>query len=489
MRDAKPINGRGPVALSRATYALNLCDVAPAKLNVSELVASAERHLYSQLGSIEAGESHREAFDARNKSVESQYEKAAEWHGATKGQCEAPIARHGATESQCEDPIARRDATESQCGGAAAWRDSVESQREGGIARRDATESQREDAATRHGNNETPHEEMDLREHPCDRPLPTISRIYAGSYCCERSFLGISDKDASELGVFCSTNGIALTLVMPSPLESMREAVYRKARHLIRSLGQSLDEICVNDIGTLTRTIGTRENWAITRNVAEAESAPSRRDALAEAGALDGASASDLPPSRRNALTESGAPVKLATSADLPTCTHRVALPTMPELSIVAGRLFFKQQRDPRTPEAIMPSHISAASLDLEHEVGTLSCIETDLAFTRLHVDASIPKSCTIALHYPFTLVSRMRVCQFAHDSNPASPFTATAPCHLECRHAMMEYRTHEGARFYKAGKAIMAPASASLHDAIRALPADRPIRIVWQPSFEEVAL
>lgn len=275
---------------------------------------------------------------------------------------------------------------------------------------------------------------------------------------------------------------------MPSPLESMREAVYRKARHLIRSLGQSLDEICVNDIGTLTRTIETRENWAITRNVSEAESAPSRRDALAEAGALDGASASDLPPSRRNALTESGAPVKLATSADIPTRTHQATPPTMPELSIVAGRLFFKQQRDPRTPEAIMPSRISSASLDLEHEVGTLSCIETDLAFTRLHVDASIPKSCTIALHYPFTLISRMRVCQFAHDSNPASPFTATAPCHLECRHAMMEYRTHEGARFYKAGKAIMAPAGASLRDAIRALPADRPIRIIWQPSFEEVA-
>ena len=474
MQDAKSIDGRGPVALSRVTYALNLCDVAPAKLDVPELVASAERHLHSQLGSIEAGESHREAFDARNKSVESQYEKAAEWHGATKGQCEAPITRHGATESQCEDPIARRDAAGCQCGGAAAWRDSAE--------------SQCEDAATRHGNNETPHEKTDLHEHPCDRPLPTISRIYAGSYCCERSFLGISDKDASELGLFCSTNGIALTLVMPSPLESMREAVYRKARHLIRSLGQSLDEICVNDIGTLTRTSETRGRWAITRNAAEAESVPSRGDALAEAGALDGASASDLPPSRRNALTESGAPVKLATSADLPTCTHRVAPPTMPEFGIVAGRLFFKQQRDPRTPEAIMPSRISAASLDLEHEVGTLSCIETDLAFTRLHVDASIPKSCTIALHYPFALVSRMRVCQFAHDSNPVSPFTATAPCHLECRHAMMEYRTHEGARFYKAGKAIMAPASASLHDAIRALPADRPIRIVWQPSFEEVA-
>lgn len=460
MRDAKPINGRGPVALSRATYALNLCDVAPAKLDVSELVASAERHLRSQLGSIEAGESHREAFDTRHKSVERQCEKAAEWHGAT----------------------------ESQCGEAAAWRDSAESQCEGAAAWRDATDSQREDAATRHGNNETPHEEMDLREHPCDRPLPTISRIYAGSYCCERSFLSIPDKDASELGAFCSTNGIALTLVMPSPLESMREAVYRKARHLIRSLGQSLDEICVNDIGTLTRTIETRGRWAITRNAAEAESAPSRRDALAEAGALDGASANDLPPSRRNALTESGVPVKLATSADIPTRTHQTTPPTMPELGIVAGRLFFKQQRDPRTPEAIMPSHISAASLDLEHEVGTLSCIETDLAFTRLHVDASIPKSCTIALHYPFNLVSRMRVCQFAHDSNPASPFTATAPCHLECRHAMMEYRTHEGARFYKAGKAIMAPAGASLRDAIRALPADRSIRIVWQPSFEEVA-
>lgn len=488
MRDAKSIDGRGPVALSRVTYALNLCDVAPAKLNVSELVASAERHLYSQLGSIEAGESHCEAFDTQNKSVESQCEKTSEWHGVTEGHCGEAIARHGATEGQRKGPIARHSATEGQCGEAAAWRDSAESQCEGAAARRGASGNQREDAANQHGDNETPYAKKDLHEHPCDRPLPTISRIYAGSYCCERSFLGISDKDASELGRFCSANSIAITLVISSPLESMREAVYRKARHLIRSLGQSLDEICVNDIGTLARAIGAREKWAITRNVAEAESAPSRRGALAEAGALDGASASDLPPSRRNALTESGAPVKLATSADIPTRTHQTTPPTMPELGIVAGRLFFKQQRDPRTPEAIMPSHISAASLDLEHEVGTLSCIETDLAFTRLHVDASIPKSCTIALHYPFTLVSRMRVCQFAHDSNPASPFTATAPCHLECRHTMMEYRTHEGARFYKAGKAIMAPASASLHDAIRALPADRPIRIVWQPSFEEVA-
>ena len=170
MRDAKSIDGRGPVALSRVTYALNLCDVAPAKLNVSELVASAERHLYSQLGSIESGESHCEAFDTRNKSVESQCEKAAEWHGAT--------------ESQCEDPIARRDAAGCQCGGAAAWRDSAESQCEGAAARRGANGDQREDAATRHSNNETPHEKMDLHEHPCDRPLPTISRIYAGSYCC-----------------------------------------------------------------------------------------------------------------------------------------------------------------------------------------------------------------------------------------------------------------------------------------------------------------
>lgn len=474
MRDAKSIDGRGTVALSRVTYALNLCDVAPAKLNVSELVASAERHLCSQLGSIEAGESHREAFDTRHKSVESQYEKTAEWHSVT--------------ESQCEDPIARRGVAGCQCGEAEDWRDSVKSQCEGAAAWRDATESQREDAATQHGDSETPHEEMDLREHPCDRPLPAISRIYAGSYCCERSFLSIPDKDASDLGLFCSTNGIAITLVIPSPLESMREAVYRKARHLIRSLGQSLDEICVNDIGTLSRTIETRGRWAITRNAAEVECAPSQGDALAEAGTLDGASVSDLLSSRRNALAEAGAPVELATSADIPTCTHRVAPPTMPELGIVAGRLFFKQQRDPRTPEAIMSSRISAASLDLEREIGTLSCIETDLAFTRLHVDASIPKSCTIALHYPFTLVSRMRVCQFAHDSNPVSPFTATAPCHLECRHAMMEYRTHEGARFYKAGKTIMAPAGASLRDAIQALPADRPLRIVWQPSFEEVA-
>ena len=135
-----------------------------------------------------------------------------------------------------------------------------------------------------------------------------------------------------------------------------------------------------------------------------------------------------------------------------------------------------------------MPASMSAASLDLEQEIGALSCIETDLAFTQLHVDESIPANCTIALHYPFTLVSRMRVCQFAHDSRPASPFSAATPCRLECRREIMEYRTHEGARFYKAGKSIVAPADASLRDAMRALPSDRPIRIVWQPSFEEVA-
>lgn len=134
-----------------------------------------------------------------------------------------------------------------------------------------------------------------------------------------------------------------------------------------------------------------------------------------------------------------------------------------------------------------MASHMSATSLYLEHEVSTLSCIETDLAFSQLHADESIPADCTLALHYPFSLVSRMRVCQFAHDSHLASPFAAAAPCRFECRSEMMEYRTPEGTRFYKAGKSIVAPTNVTLSDAIRSLPSDRPIRIVWQPSFEEV--
>lgn len=247
---------------------------------------------------------------------------------------------------------------------------------------------------------------------------PAITRIYLGSYYCEQSFLAITDDSACGIADYCSKRDIAITLVMPSPLEFTREAVYRKAEHLAQELGSTLDEICVNDIGTLGRAI----------------------EACASSG-----------------------------------------------LRIVAGRLFFKQQRDPRTPEAIMASHMSAASLDLEQEIGAISCIEADLAFTQLYLDKSIPAGCTLALHYPFSLVSRMRVCQFAHDSHPASPFTAAAPCRFECRSEMMEYRAPEGARFYKAGKSIVAPTDATLSDAIRSLPSDRPIRIIWQPSFEEV--
>lgn len=247
---------------------------------------------------------------------------------------------------------------------------------------------------------------------------PAITRIYLGSYYCEQSFLAITDDSARGIADYCSKRGIAITLVMPSPLESMREVAYRKAEHLAQELGSTLDEICVNDIGTLGRAI----------------------EACASSG-----------------------------------------------LRIVAGRLFFKQQHDPRTPEAIMASHMSAASLDLEQEIGAISCIETDLAFTQLYLDESIPADCTLALHYPFCLVSRMRVCQFAHDSHPASPFAAAASCRFECRSEMMEYRTPEGTRFYKAGKSIVAPIDATLGDAIRALPSDRPIRIVWQSSFEEV--
>ena len=274
---------------------------------------------------------------------------------------------------------------------------------------------------------------VEQRISPYEGATPAISRIYMGSYCCERSFLGIASEEACELGRFCNENSIAVTLVTPSPLESLREAVHRKAERIMRDLGDAFDELCVNDIGTLSRAIELGDSSASTAQAIE---------------------------------------------------TGDVSRPTP---ALVAGRLFFKQQRDPRTPEAIMASHMSAASLDLEQEIGAISCIEADLAFTQLYLDESIPAGCTLALHYPFTLVSRMRVCQFAHDSHPASPFTAAAPCRFECRSEMMEYRAPEGARFYKAGKSIVAPTDATLSDAIRSLPSDRPIRIIWQPSFEEV--
>lgn len=295
---------------------------------------------------------------------------------------------------------------------------------------------------------------------------PAVSRIYLGSYYCERSFLAITDEEAHELGAFCNKHGIGITLVMPSPLESMRDATYRKAERLARALDDAFDELCVNDIGTLSRALETRKSLSNVQSIPQNENL----------SALDSPS------------IETDEQIESITLKSAPSRQRTPETSVSSGFNIVAGRLFFKQQRDPRTPEAFMPASMSAASLDLEQEIGALSCIETDLAFTQLHVDESIPANCTIALHYPFTLVSRMRVCQFAHDSRPASPFSAATPCRLECRREIMEYRTHEGARFYKAGKSIVAPADASLRDAMRALPSDRPIRIVWQPSFEEVA-
>ncbi|WP_054743999.1 hypothetical protein [Cellulosilyticum ruminicola] len=76
-------------------------------------------------------------------------------------------------------------------------------------------------------------------------------RIYIGSYFCAQYFLNVPHKIIEEIKLYCHTQKIKVTLVIPIFSERNLEKAKQKIQECIHELKEVLDEITINDYGML----------------------------------------------------------------------------------------------------------------------------------------------------------------------------------------------------------------------------------------------
>ena len=78
-----------------------------------------------------------------------------------------------------------------------------------------------------------------------------IKRVYLGSYFCSNYFMNLDLNLLERIVTECIYNDIDITLVIPIITEKNFKAMKEKIEKLFKFAGDSIDEITVNDYGTL----------------------------------------------------------------------------------------------------------------------------------------------------------------------------------------------------------------------------------------------
>lgn len=76
-------------------------------------------------------------------------------------------------------------------------------------------------------------------------------RIYIGSYFCGQYFLNLPPKVIEDVAVFCGSENVKLTLVIPMFTEKNLDKGKDKIDDIVNALKEIIDEVTVNDYGML----------------------------------------------------------------------------------------------------------------------------------------------------------------------------------------------------------------------------------------------
>ena len=124
------------------------------------------------------------------------------------------------------------------------------------------------------------------------------------------------------------------------------------------------------------------------------------------------------------------------------------------DFSIAAGRLFFKNYRDPRYREQQEGKTVCFFPPVL---AGMVDAVELDICSSEMDV-SSIPGDIGIYYHYPFSYVTCTQYCEFASVINPETRrFRTEMLCGLKCMDAVIRTDA-DGAELIHAGKGVYTP-------------------------------
>ena len=118
---------------------------------------------------------------------------------------------------------------------------------------------------------------------------------------------------------------------------------------------------------------------------------------------------------------------------------------------ITAGRLFFKNYRDPRYEEQQQGKTISFFPQTL---LGKVDAAELDICSVEMDV-TSIPEKIELHFHYPFTYVTCTHYCEFSSGGLPdTEKFRTGTRCGLKCMESVIRTDA-DGAVLLHLGKAV----------------------------------
>ena len=128
--------------------------------------------------------------------------------------------------------------------------------------------------------------------------------------------------------------------------------------------------------------------------------------------------------------------------------------------TITAGRLFFKNYRDPRYDAYQDETLVSYFPQFLEGKVGA---VELDMCSRRLDV-TDFPADVRIHMHYPLVYMTNNQKCEFAAAQSPDSAkFRNFSPCGMNCAKAVIHTKT-PNAEFYHFGKGVYGKVPEDFH-------------------------
>ncbi len=137
------------------------------------------------------------------------------------------------------------------------------------------------------------------------------------------------------------------------------------------------------------------------------------------------------------------------------------------DFRITAGRLFFKNYRDPRYPEQQKSRTVCFFPQLLSEKV---DAVELDICSREMDV-SSIPEGVEIHYHYPYTYVTCTQYCEFASVINPETRrFRTDMRCGLKCMDALIRTDA-DGAELIHVGRGVCTPAPDAFNSS---RPADR---------------
>ena len=120
---------------------------------------------------------------------------------------------------------------------------------------------------------------------------------------------------------------------------------------------------------------------------------------------------------------------------------------------ITAGRLFFKNYRDPRYEEQQQSRTVCFFPPMLR---GKVDAAELDLCSADMDV-SSVPEEIELHIHYPFTYVTCTKYCEFASGAAPdTEKFRTDMRCGLKCMDAVVQSDA-DGAGLLHLGKGVYA--------------------------------